>query len=131
MPFRLPTFNLVCNLGSSDSLFFPGDFPPPAVWRLVNQPCQLAYGRRINSANGGGYTTGGTPGFHSYLLLPPLTDVRGVQDVTGLPDQVEVPAGSGRYYTVAWVEDIGKGFPNEHRSADIYPYLYSWVPPYP
>jgi len=52
------------------------------------------------------------------LLLPALTDVRsGV--VAAVPDFVEVPAGSGRWYQVYAVDDIGKGFANEHRIAVI------------
>lgn len=51
-----------------------------------------------------------------YLLLQAYTDIRGENSVGGA-DTVEVPAGSGRYYTVTWVDDIGKGFSNEHRFA--------------
>jgi hypothetical protein len=39
--------------------------------------------------------------------------------VQGIPnfDLVEVPAGTGRFYRVQWVDDLGKGFDNEHRFA--------------
>jgi len=64
------------------------------------------------------------------LLLPPLADVRGPQDSVSA-DMVEVPAGSGRWYFVVGVDDIGKGFANEHRSAAIFALASSWVAPYP
>jgi hypothetical protein len=64
------------------------------------------------------------------LLLPAKTDVRGPQDVRSF-DMVEVPAGSGRWYSVVFVDDIGRGFANEHRTAGIHAMVGQWVPPYP
>jgi hypothetical protein len=52
------------------------------------------------------------------LLLPKGTDVRDELNATGR-DGVECPAGSGRFYEVIFVDDIGKGFPNEHRGATM------------
>lgn len=63
------------------------------------------------------------------LLLPAGTDIRGPQD-TGFADSVEVPAGSARWYGVYFVDDIGKGFANEHRTACIFAIPLSWPPPY-
>ncbi len=37
----------------------------------------------------------------------------------GGADVVEAPAGSGRLYTVSYVNDSGAGFPNEHRFAVV------------
>jgi hypothetical protein len=54
------------------------------------------------------------------LLLPKLTDVRPPQ-ATGQGDVLEVPSGTGRYYWVASVDDVGKGFANEHRFAYLVP----------
>lgn len=52
------------------------------------------------------------------MLLPKLTDIRATWN--GLqPDLVEVPKGSKRFYGVVFVDDIGKGFANEHRLALI------------
>lgn len=52
------------------------------------------------------------------LLLPKLTDIR--SSWNGLQaDLVEVPSGSKRFYGVNFVDDIGKGFANEHRLALI------------
>lgn len=55
-----------------------------------------------------------------YLLLPPGTDVRDLNCNQPDNDIVEVPSGSGRWYGVALVDDVGKGFPNEHRYAMIF-----------
>lgn len=49
------------------------------------------------------------------LLLPKLTDVRCNYNLVGSTDTIEVPAGSNRFYRVGAVDDIGKGFANEHR----------------
>jgi hypothetical protein len=54
-----------------------------------------------------------------YLLLPALTDIRDLHQGGAQNDLVEVPAGSGRWYGVVLVDDVGKGFPNEHRYAQI------------
>jgi hypothetical protein len=48
----------------------------------------------------------------------------------GGPDTVEVPAGSKRYYLIEDVEDLGKGFTNEHRIGLLVP-LAPWPSPLP
>ncbi len=57
------------------------------------------------------------------LLLPKGTDVQPYMGgpVHNFGDCVEVPAGSGRFYVVLFVDDIGRGFQNEHRFAVISP----------
>jgi hypothetical protein len=111
MSFSLPTFNLLCNI-------FTGPWPvgPPRAMPL----CNLALGRRVTGNYQGGATS--VPiylGYSPLLLLPPATDIRdGSCGV--VPDYVEVPAGTGRFYQVGWVDDIGKGFANEHRYAAIF-----------
>lgn len=56
--------------------------------------------------------------FPMELLLPALTDIRPEQKAGMVTaDLVECPAGSLRFYFVAYVDDIGKGFSNEHRFA--------------
>ena len=108
MAFVLPTFNLTCDIGNVA-------FPLGGPARIVNEPCQLRGPNPNNAIN----ATAGTAGFIAIvLLLGPLVDIR---DPFNLPinngDYVEVPSGTGRYYRVAIVDDIGKGFPNEHRFA--------------
>lgn len=102
--YTLPTFNLTCNIWTTGAY-------PPAPKRL-SSACNLAWGRRIHSdIVQGNYV-------HMSLLLPALTDIRcQVQLAVSGTDAVEVPAGSGRYYVVLYVDDIGKGFANEHRCA--------------
>ena len=128
MAFRLPSFNLLCNITTCDVANVPAI--PTLPIRLPNQTCQLCYGRRVNVASTGGTSTVGILSIAMTLLVPPLVDVRGPQDVTSA-DMVEVPAGSGRWYFVVAVDDIGKGFANEHRTAVMSALAKSWVPPYP
>lgn len=45
-----------------------------------------------------------------FCLLPKLTDIR-------IADVAEIPGGTTRYYSVIFVDDIAKGFSNEHRFA--------------
>jgi hypothetical protein len=53
---------------------------------------------------------------HPQLLLPLGTDIRDLS-CSVIADVVEVPAGTGRFYLVLYVDDMGKGFSNEHRFA--------------
>jgi len=56
--------------------------------------------------------------FTPSLLVPPLTDIRdsscGVNQ-----DVIECPADSRRWYSADGVDDIGKGFDNEHRCVTL------------
>lgn len=53
------------------------------------------------------------------LLVPARTDIRANWNNAG-NDLVEVPSGSKRFYTVVWVDDVGRGFTNEYRLALMY-----------
>lgn len=128
MAYRLPSFNLVCNI--TQPLMAGGVGIPDPPFRLEGLSCQLTYGRRVQVVSTGGTGEVGVLVLTMNLLLPALTDVRGPQDVLS-PDLVEVPADSGRWYKVVAVDDIGKGFANEHRSASIHALEGQWVPPYP
>jgi hypothetical protein len=102
MAYRLPTFNLNATITRAGGFSFTFS-------------CNLAWGQRVNT----GYGERGSPGIYTVfmtLLCPALTDIRGSLSTTGA-DQVEVPSGSGRIYQAVAVDDIGKGFPNEHRAA--------------
>jgi hypothetical protein len=128
MAFRVPTFNLLCNIVTIGAGPFPPAPGPP--YRLTNQPCALVYGRRVSTML---IELKATPTFTvacMHCLLPALTDVRGIQD-TVAPDLLECPAGSGRWYVVTSVDDIGKGYPNEHRTAEMFTVQGSWTAPYP
>jgi hypothetical protein len=105
MAFTVPTFNLSANVWHAPNT------PPSAPDATV--ACNLAFGRRTSSYQGL-YSSTNEPIMS--LLLNPSEDIRGPQCVAGA-DVVEVPAGSGRIYQIIGVDDIGKGFANEHRAA--------------
>lgn len=107
--FVLPQFNLTVNIWRSTSN--PATAPPDVI-----SPGNLAWGRRVNVPSTGGTGALGVPLMTMVLLLPALTDIRGDPGTTNA-DQVEAPAGSGRMYRVYFVDDLGKGFANEHRGA--------------
>ena len=109
MSFTVPTFPLTCNV-------WDGPNPPVGPPRL-SPDCNLAIGRRIFPGQSGFdnfSATEGTP----QLLVPALTDIRDASCVPAAGgDVIEVPAGTGRFYYVIYVDDVGKGFLNEHRLA--------------
>lgn len=107
MAFTLPSFPIQCNVYTGPWL--------TRVLRLGSQECNLAIGRRVQqSSNIAPFTN--LSFAQPTLLLPPLTDIRD-QSCTGIEDVVECPRASGRWYQVIGVDDMGKGFPNEHRFA--------------
>lgn len=127
MAFILPTFNIICNVKTCP---VPGVASKPvAPYRLTNHACQLTYGRRTNAMSTGGTLAAGVLSQGMNLLLPAGTDIRGPQDTVSF-DMVEVPAGTGRWYSVFFVDDIAKSFSNEHRTAGLQALEGSWVAPY-
>jgi len=110
MAFSIPNFNLLCDI-------WEGPFPTKTL-RVADVPCNLALGRRVQSLFVDPTNILTAPAAPN-LLLPAGTDVRDVDcDVTD-SDFVEVPKGSGRWYIVLLVDDVGKGFDNEYRIAAI------------
>jgi hypothetical protein len=118
MAFSVPNFNLVCDVWSGP---WVGKF-----LRLHDLPCNLAMGRRVqpylsepfDAPNGQASPC---------LLVPKLSDIRD-EFCGSQSDIVEVPRGSGRWYSVGLVDDVGKGFDNEYRlcslrkvSGSVYP----------
>lgn len=111
MGYRVPSFPLSVNLWRRPTIValaptrtFMGNLTPGKRVMLVALP-QSAL-------------TMGTP-FVMELMVPKLTDVVGVNAAIAM-DAVEVPAGSGRFYAVAHVDDVAKGFSNEYRLAVLY-----------
>jgi hypothetical protein len=98
---------------------------PPDVETVGN----LAWGKRTAVPSTGGTSDIGIPLFTMTLLLPKLTDIRG-DPFGNNSDTVGVPSGSGRLYLVAFVDDLGKGFDNEHRGA-ILQQILPWPVPIP
>lgn len=103
MPYILPNFNLTVNVWHSPNV-------PPAAPDL-SPVANLCFGRRVGA-------TIGVSGFaEMQLLLPAFTDLRWSVHNIAASDIIEVPAGSGRFYQLLCCDDMGKGFPNEHRYA--------------
>lgn len=98
MQVFLPTFNL------ESRLWRPPAAPPAAPTSTLM--CQLYLpSRALLDITPGNFDAWQPP---VYYRVPPFSDVR--------PDDVvEVPALSGRLYTIRFVEDAHKGFPNEYR----------------
>jgi hypothetical protein len=122
MPFVVPQFPLTVNFWRVNGT--GKNYAAPDVQTIGN----LSPGRRVMISLG---TTGSFTTFTVFeeLLLPLLTDVR--MDYNGiLPDLVECPAASGRFYNVVFVVDIGKGFANEHRMAVMQYLRNGAVPPF-
>jgi hypothetical protein len=105
MAFVLPTFNLECN-----------------VWHAPHNPHTLPFDDtfecQLRGPNQTSATVNPTPELAAgnYLLLPPGVDIRDQYTLNG-SDIIECPVGTGRYYQVLNVDDIAKGFTNEHRYA--------------
>jgi hypothetical protein len=108
MSFTLPSFNLPVRVNRLAT----GKAGGPDVVAMGN----LAWGRRVAAPASGGTGIVGMVFVAPILLLPVGTDVRDGACPAG-PDFVEVPSGSGRWYVALYVDDIGKGFSNEHRAA--------------
>lgn len=115
MSYALPTFNIVCNIWRH------ANRPPGPGPDFSNVPCNLAIGRRGVQWN----LEQEYPGLidfeqwvNCYLLLPKAIDIRGVNSNTPF-DWVEVPAGSGIYYSTRYVYNAATGFSNQHRVAII------------
>lgn len=127
MAFTLPNFNLTAN-----------------IYRLVagtyeladDTPANLAMGRRFAWQIFGSADQDLFLAFTPTLLVPALTDIRDAS-CGGQSDVIECPAGSGRWYQAVGVDDIGKGFANEHRCVTLSkvgwlePFLSAGLGPWP
>lgn len=129
--FRTPAFNLTCNIYDGSGVNYPPLYWVGGTPRISGQACALSHGRLSSrvSSQGGNFLQ--VPVTIMQLLLPKGTDVRGVESniAYGL-DQVECPVGSGRFYCVTSVDDVGKGYANEYRLAFMMAIVESWHPPY-
>lgn len=115
MSFTLPTFNLTVDIYTMAGL----DTFATRVFRL-GTPGQLRGPHRmVGLFYFPIFSPAQIPGAMS-LLLPPLTDVRDAANNPGWADLLEVPSGSGRWYLAAYVDDVAKGFANEHRLVKLF-----------
>jgi len=105
--YQLPNFNLAVDIWRQTN---PTSNPPD-----VSTDGQLTPGLFVTHVGlpgeGGAFDTA-----TMFLKLPAGTDVRDNGAGAG-GDTVEVPAGSQRFYTVGFVDDVSKGFSNEYRFA--------------
>lgn len=111
MPFRVPRFNLVARVWHGTPAI------PPAAAPDLSPQCQLVWDRAADIP----FVRSSTPfrlGHVMKVRFPARTDVRD-QNSTTNADVVEVPSGSGRFYLVFWVDDVGRGFANEYRQAMV------------
>jgi len=108
--FTVPQFPLTCDIYDGPWL--------SKVFRLSSS-CNLGQGRRVQPVEIFENAVPAQYNVTPQLLLPALTDVRDFS-AAPQPDVVEVPSGSNRWYAIWAVDDIGKGFPNEHRFAMLY-----------
>ncbi len=119
MTFKLPTFNVQANVWHGTTAIPPTR--PPDSSPFGN----LCLGRRVPMKA----PPGPTAPSYTWLLCPWGTDLRSTI-YGGAADTVECPAGSGRYYTVEWVENVATGFANQHVAA-ILTQAGTWTPPSP
>jgi hypothetical protein len=108
MAFVLPEFPLLCSI-------YQGPWATKSL-RYADVPGNLAVGKRVGFWSQDWQEFGAAPLVD--LLVPAGTDVRS-RVLQAEADLIEIPQGSGRWYQVTGVEDIGKGFPNEHRMAQV------------
>jgi hypothetical protein len=111
--FRLPAFVAPISIWRSSNW---GGTVPPTGPADVLSVANLTPGRRVFEESIGPV---------SYILIPKETDIRFSEGFSWTtwpasdPDLVEVPTGSGLYYTVGDVERVALGFANEHLEAAI------------
>jgi len=106
--YKVPVFNITANVWNPPAAH-------PAAPSLVT-PCQMRYpGRKPWALSQPLPPEWAVPWS---VLFPKLTDIRDSNSLGG-NSTVEVPAGSGRFYRVAQFDDVGKGFPNDHRLAYV------------
>lgn len=109
MGYSVPTFNLTCDI-------YTGPWVTKAL--RLSSDCNLAMGRRVTFYHDNLDNQLECYGNIPNLLLPAGTDIRDTSCGHNF-DIVEVPAGSGRWYEVMCVDDVGKGFDNEYRLATL------------
>jgi len=122
MAFVLPAFNLTADIYTNTGT-------GPAATPRFTTDCQLRAPEMRNAAQSvaSAFATSGM-----VLLVPAGTDLRDASSAPGiLDDFCEVPPGSGRMYEIIRVDDVAKGFANEHRFAIIRKYGTNWPVPMP
>ena len=111
MPFVVPAMPLLMSRWNAwdptTSLYATPD--------AVDVPCCISPGKR-SMVSIRGDTDASLSDFAMEVLLPALEKgCAGVHFPPRAADVLEIPQGSTRFYMVRYVDDIGKGFANEHR----------------
>lgn len=121
MAFTVPEMPLTCDI-----------YQGPWLTKVlrVSSPCNLAVGRRVQDGELPIGIVFGMSMPTMSLLLPSGTDIRDYSTNDLDYDIVECPQGSGRWYGVLGVDDVGKGFGNEHRLAYLSK-IYEFLDPTP
>lgn len=109
MAFTLPTLNLACHVWHNGATV-----PPVGPPDIPNMACQLAWDAHNDHVLAFGVTVRSL----MKVRFGHRVDVRGPLSATG-SDVVEVPANSGRFYVVWYVDDVARGFGNEYRQAYV------------
>jgi hypothetical protein len=112
MAFRVPSFPLVVHVWHGGGV--GGAYAAPDL--LL--PANLSPGRRV-MIQAPLVAGPGTAPIMMELLVPARSDVRASWN-GGVSDLIECPAGTLRFYLVSWVDDVGRGFPNEYRIVGMY-----------
>lgn len=108
MAYAIPKMPILCNIFTFNT---PTAGPP----RAAGRPCQL---RGVSFPTSAGHAANLQQPTSWILVLPKREDIRdGWSNFS--PDIVEVPAGTGRFYRVLYVDDIARGFTNEYRVATL------------
>jgi hypothetical protein len=122
MAFTLPTFNLTANIwNAAIGPPNPPDIVTAAALMAPRKNALIAYALEIGSGDA----------IQSFILLPALTDIRDGAGATAVVSLIELPAGSGRFYSCEWFDDVAKGYPNEYRLGCIGKVPFSWPEPAP
>lgn len=127
MAFTLPTFNSVWQAKANFN--FALGLNPVGPFILVGSMGNLAYGRRSHQ-RGPDIVISGAGEFVT-LLFDKTIPLKG-RDSYAVKngDAVEVPLGSGRWFSVTTVESVGLGFTNEHKAAMlVHPYVLTALAP--
>jgi len=131
MSFSVPTFNLTAGIWTGNNAL-------PTTPPRLTSPCNLAIGRSSRAYEFRNFTIVRRDRGLSLIspaFFPAGTDIRDDSCSTGF-DLVELPLGSSRWYWVTFVDDVAKGFSNEHRLAvlqKVYNYqgFFTLVPQWP
>lgn len=114
MAFALPSFPLFFQAKANFNFALGAN--PVGPFILPNTPCNLVYSHRVHSAGGLVALTSFTECM--YLLFPVLIGLKGRGSyAVAWGDAVDVPMGSGRWYSVVNVDWVATGFANAHMAA--------------